>query len=121
MTVTGANYGNGTYAISDYTALLFDTSGKLDYTKELLGPNNFGPSTKAQFGTFDIITNNSPTEATPMTILTAGNPQNDKFNEHMVVSSINAVKAVPEPLTYAMLLGGLGLIGFIARRRKSKV
>jgi len=28
------------------------------------------------------------------------------------------VAAVPEPETYAMLLGGLGLMGFIARRRK---
>lgn len=30
------------------------------------------------------------------------------------------VSAVPEPETYAMLLAGLGLIGTIARRRKSK-
>ncbi|KAF3998656.1 PEP-CTERM sorting domain-containing protein [Glaciimonas immobilis] len=29
------------------------------------------------------------------------------------------VSAVPEPETYAMLLGGLGLIGVIVRRRKS--
>jgi hypothetical protein len=28
------------------------------------------------------------------------------------------VAAVPEPQTYAMLLGGLGLMGFMARRRK---
>jgi len=28
------------------------------------------------------------------------------------------VAAVPEPETYAMLLTGLGLIGFIARRRQ---
>jgi len=28
------------------------------------------------------------------------------------------VSAVPEPETYAMMLGGLGLIGFLARRRK---
>jgi hypothetical protein len=29
-----------------------------------------------------------------------------------------AAPPVPEPETYAMLLGGLGLIGFVARRRK---
>jgi hypothetical protein len=27
--------------------------------------------------------------------------------------------AVPEPQTYAMLLAGLGAVGFIARRRKA--
>jgi hypothetical protein len=32
----------------------------------------------------------------------------------------SAVAAVPEPETYAMLLGGLGLIGFVARRRQTK-
>ena len=30
-----------------------------------------------------------------------------------------SVSAVPEPETYAMLLAGLGLMGFIARRRKT--
>jgi len=28
---------------------------------------------------------------------------------------------MPEPSTYAMMLGGLGLVGFIARRRRTKV
>jgi hypothetical protein len=30
------------------------------------------------------------------------------------------IAAVPEPETYAMMLAGLGLLGFIARRRKQK-
>jgi hypothetical protein len=30
------------------------------------------------------------------------------------------ISAVPEPATYAMMLGGLGLVGFVARRRKKK-
>jgi hypothetical protein len=30
------------------------------------------------------------------------------------------VTAVPEPETYALILGGLGLIGFLGRRRKSR-
>lgn len=33
-------------------------------------------------------------------------------------SFTNTVAAVPEPETYAMLLAGLGLIGYFARRRK---
>lgn len=34
---------------------------------------------------------------------------------------VSAVTAVPEPETYAMMLAGLGLLGFAARRRKQKV
>jgi hypothetical protein len=30
------------------------------------------------------------------------------------------VSGVPEPETYAMMLGGIGLLGFMARRRKSQ-
>lgn len=32
----------------------------------------------------------------------------------------NVTAAVPEPETYAMMLSGLGLLGFLARRRKAK-
>jgi len=32
----------------------------------------------------------------------------------------NTISAVPEPETYAMFLAGLGLLGFVSRRRKQK-
>ncbi len=34
--------------------------------------------------------------------------------------NVSGVTAVPEPETYAMMLAGLGLLGFAARRRKQK-
>lgn len=37
----------------------------------------------------------------------------------LIGSPVNPIAAVPEPETYAMLLAGLGLMGGIARRRKS--
>lgn len=36
-----------------------------------------------------------------------------------VTMDTNTVMAVPEPETYAMMLAGLGLLGFMARRRKA--
>ena len=42
-------------------------------------------------------------------------------NKAFVASDVAGfVSAVPEPETYAMLLAGLGLVGFAARRRKNK-
>jgi hypothetical protein len=51
----------------------------------------------------------------------------DGFGEYLVAGgtiryatlAIGSVSSVPEPETYAMLIAGLGLVGFITRRRKN--
>ncbi len=40
-------------------------------------------------------------------------------NEVSNTTTVYQLAAVPEPETYAMLLAGLGLVGFAAARRKS--
>jgi hypothetical protein len=39
----------------------------------------------------------------------------------MVFRVTDLVSAVPEPEIYAMMLAGLGLMGFVARRRKQQL
>lgn len=46
--------------------------------------------------------------------------RNDAGNDHgLAIDNLSfSVTAVPEPGTYALLLAGLGLVGFVARRRR---
>jgi hypothetical protein len=39
------------------------------------------------------------------------------INNHGQLAAVGQVQVVPEPEMYAMLLSGLALIGFLARRR----
>ena len=41
------------------------------------------------------------------------------INTDSLVDNVSVTAAVPEPETYAMLLAGLGLLGFMARRKKA--
>ena len=36
------------------------------------------------------------------------------------IDNIHVLSAIPEPESYAMIMAGLGLIGFIARRRRGR-
>jgi hypothetical protein len=42
------------------------------------------------------------------------------FDYNDMAVKVESINAVPEPETYAMLLAGLGAMGFVARRRKSR-
>ena len=51
--------------------------------------------------------------------LNAAGVDSTAYLDNIRISAAAAVSAVPEASTYAMLLAGLGLIGFVARRRNA--
>lgn len=72
-------------------------------------PRNWGMSTASA-------TLGAPVTADAFRILSVGG---DGYYSVSEFQAFGTVVAVPEPETYAMLLAGLGLMGFIARRKKS--
>jgi hypothetical protein len=53
-------------------------------------------------------------------VLSFGNSGGDNIGMLLDNVSVSVTTPVPEPETYAMLLAGLGLLGFAARRRKAQ-
>lgn len=49
-----------------------------------------------------------------------GDRTSNDWDDLLVGVNVAAVNAVPEPSTYAMLLGGLGAIGFVGARRRQQ-
>jgi len=45
----------------------------------------------------------------------------DINNRGQVIANANTISTIPKPEAYALLLAGLGLVGFIARRKKGEV
>ncbi len=70
--------------------------------------------------TLRIVSAFNPSTNQYATAATAGGTygQGGSMRYDLVTVEGSAVVAVPEPSTYAMLLAGLGAVGFVARRRK---
>jgi hypothetical protein len=134
LTIQGAPFANGTYGKEDFSGISFWYNSPLDFSKELIGQQTYFGDGVGQFGgiedindkhgDFNLISTdpaNGPTEFFGFAIAINGNPAGQP-NELMEVTSItsNALppSVVPEPETYAMLLAGLGLAGFMARRKR---
>ena len=107
ITFTGAPAGM-------YEAILSYSSVNVKITSASLNgqaPVFLSAGNKASLGTFDIV------GSAPFTLqlfgTVNGNPAGAAYNGQITIS------AVPEPETYGMLLGGLGLLGLAARRKKS--
>lgn len=71
--------------------------------------------------TTDTLTLSSSSPVTGLTFKSIGPTSAISFGSYLDKVSVTSVAAaVPEPGTYAMLLAGLGLVGFTARRCKAK-
>ena len=128
ITIQGATVGNGTFNASNFGFVVIDLADGLDFSKQLVGQSlgngsTWGTSTgsggNGNGGDFNFFSNggssDTPNGSWYFTLSAAGS------GDSMLLTSMTAATAaVPEAQTSAMLLAGLGLVGVIARRRKTQ-
>lgn len=113
LTVSGATSGNGTFGLADFEGWIWDTGGEtLDLTTQLVGQGGWG-NPSGNNGDFNLFTSNpsAPNGSNYFTLSTG-------FGDPMLLTSF-APAAVPEPSR--MLLGALGSLGLLLRRRRKQV
>ena len=116
MTSAVANNGSA-YSDSSFTTTYFfgsNASSSLEAAKGKLAFSvlvNAGE--RANFGL--VATASSPALKATLNELTTA----DQYYWTLNGADLTYVAAVPEPETYALMLAGLGLVGFVARRRKA--
>lgn len=96
------------------TSIGFTNSTNIDFTSVLLN----GKALTINNGVVDFAFTGSPINfaAGPVSLVVNGL----QFGEGSYSGVIAAVAAVPEPATWAMMIGGFGMIGGVMRRRAYK-
>ncbi len=119
ITVSGADAGNGTFGLSDFSFMVVWAPQALDFSRELVGQPQGGGNTwgesNGSAGDLNFFGNSaSAPVGTSYFVLTTA----DYAGDPMLLTSMRS--AVPEAGNLSMLLAGLGLVGFAARRRQSR-
>jgi hypothetical protein len=118
ITISGASSGNGTFGLADQLGAgqengwIWVLGAPIDLTTELVGQSGFNDFNWCA-GSLSCGNPLSPGGYQPFSIATSG-----ETGDRLILTSMNSISPVPEPETYATLLVGLGLIVFMARRRK---
>lgn len=123
LTITDASVGNGTFTLSDFSAMYAASPSALDFSRQLVGqPVDGGyawgtnsPELSGQAGDFNLFTNiqAAPTGTWYFTLTTE-----DGHGDAMALTSMTA--AVPEASNVALMLAGLGVVGLLSRRRRTQ-
>ena len=124
VTVSGTNNFNGFFDKSSFSQINFGSPGPLDLSREFVGQ----VTTNGTFGVgerndntygFLLVANNGNTPTALDGYLMVAWDEPDYKLMKLTSFAPATVSAVPEADTSAMLLTGLGVIGFMVRRRKN--
>jgi hypothetical protein len=118
LTVTGASSGNGHFTKASFGFVAWQTNGLLDFTLPLFGQPTqdqpWGTTYDHYSGDFNLFGEaDAPGGQSPFHLATYGG-----HGDVMVLTSMKA-SSVPEPLSVALVLAGLSVVGVNARRRQA--
>jgi hypothetical protein len=113
--ITFANTGP-VFASASLVTIDLGSNQNIDFTSVML---NGEALTLQTLGPTDVAYTSSPLSLTGDLVLTVMGTTNAGAGQNATYSGVLNVAAIPEPETYALMLAGLGAIGFMARRRRS--
>lgn len=114
MTLFDAGGVRGIYGMKDFDELIFSSPARLDMSREMVGQALSTGGTFGLRGGFNGDFN---------LFSSAGSPSAPNGSEEFVLITrvgfmqLTSLAPIPEPASYAMLLAGLGLLAYAARRR----